>query len=281
MKTLSLQYTSIIGAAALGAVVALAPANSHAMDYSGKKLRLTVPTKEGGGTDRYSRIFKPYLEKYLPGNPTVLVVNKPGGSGIKGSNWFQRKAKRDGTDIISSGGSVFTSYVFGGKKVKFDLLKWNPVVMSPFGTCFYAHKETGVKGKDSVADIKTIRSAGQLRMGGKNPTSSELRAFLAYNLLGMHNISPVYGLSSGKRRKAVLRGELKMGMDSALKCLKVKKRYVKKGKVAMYMTMGFVKADGSIVRDPAMRNSLMLRNFMKKLTANRFRVRKRKPGAIS
>ena len=254
MKSLHTQLFTAIGAITLGTAVALAPVSSHAIDYAGKKIQIVVASKEGGSTDRYSRIFQPFLEKYLPGKPTVLVVMKPGGSGVKASNWFEKKANRDGTTLLTTGSSVYTSFMFGGKKVKFDLLKWNPVVMSPFGTCFYAHKKSGVKGKDPVADIKKLRAGGNLMMGMKNPTSSELRAFLSYDILGIHNVKPIFGIRTGERRKAVLRGELQLSIDSALKCQKVKKKYVTKGTVAIYMSLGFLKADGSVVRDPSFPN---------------------------
>ena len=77
--------------AAAGLFVSLAgilPAS--AVDYSGKKITIIVPFKEGGGTDGLARLFAPYLQKELPGNPDVIVLNQPGGGGVTGSNKFQR-----------------------------------------------------------------------------------------------------------------------------------------------------------------------------------------------
>ena len=71
------------GLLAFGTVVA---APVQAVDFSGKKIKLVVPFGEGGGGDRYGRLWQSFLEKYLPGNPTILVLNKPGGGGIKGNN---------------------------------------------------------------------------------------------------------------------------------------------------------------------------------------------------
>lgn len=249
MNKIRLQLQGVVAALAVAIITVFVAADARAVEFSGKTIELVVPSKEGSGTDRYARIFQPFLEKHLPGNPTVILVSKPGGSGIKGSNWFERKAKRDGTTIIATGGSIPVGYVFAGDQVKFDLLGWNPIVLSPFGICYQARKETGVTGTDGVADIKALRKADRLRMGAKNRTSSELQAFMSYALLGIKNVRPVFGLSSGKRRQAISRGELEMGQDASLKCKKVSKNLAKNG-VYIYMTAGFAQPDGSIVRDP-------------------------------
>ena len=68
-----------------------------AVDFSGKKITIITPFKEGGGTDGLARLFAPYLQKELPGNPDVIVLNQPGGGGVTGSNKFQRTAAKDGT----------------------------------------------------------------------------------------------------------------------------------------------------------------------------------------
>ena len=64
----------------------------------------------------------------------------------------------------------------------------------------------------------------------------------------------MFGLSSGRRRKATLRGELQLTYDSTGAFLKKAKKYVKKGEVIHYMTLGFALPDGSVGRDPAFPN---------------------------
>jgi tripartite-type tricarboxylate transporter receptor subunit TctC len=244
----------MLRALALGATVALAPSIGIAADYSGKTIQVTIPTKEGGGTDKYGRIFAAFLGKHLPGNPKIIAVNKPGGGGIKASNWFHKNAPTDGTVLMATGGSVQTGFVFGGKRTKFDLLKWNPIVLSPFGICLMARKELGVKGKDAIADVKALRKAGgkqRLLMGDKHAHSSGLGAFVAYHYLGIPNVKPLFGLSSGKRRKAIARGELQLSIETVIKCKKNHKKLKKKG-VITYAALGFAKPDGSIGRDPIM-----------------------------
>ncbi|MEQ8192884.1 MAG: hypothetical protein RIB59_00200 [Rhodospirillales bacterium] len=241
-----------IGIFMLGLSLGFAPA-ANAADFSGKTVQIIVPSKEGSGTNRYARLLQKFMEKYLPGNPAVLVVNKPGGAFVKGSNWFQREAKPNGLMLITGSSSMLNSYVFGGKKIQYKLLTWRPVILSPFGTQFLTLRKTGVEGKDIGKDIRILQK-GAWSSGGKNPTSGELRSFLAYDLLGIKNITPVFGLSTGGRRKALLRGELQLSHDNTVAYLGKSKKYVEKGLLSHYMTLGYIQPDGTIGPDPAFPN---------------------------
>lgn len=237
-------------AIAAAAVMVAAPQAALAVDFSGKKVTIIVPFKEGGGADTYSRLFQPFLEKYLPGSPTVLVRNQPGGGSVKGANKFDRTAKGDGLTALACSTSSLVNYVIGGKKVKYDVLKWRPVVLSPRGTIFYANPKLGVKGKDVVADIKVLQKS-KLNFGAKTPTSSELRAVMAFEMLGIKDVNVVFGLSTGKQRKAFLRGELDINYDSAGTYTRKVVKFAEKGMLVPVFTMGFADASGKIGRDPA------------------------------
>ena len=239
---------SVLSAAVVAAGLAFSPITTSAADFKAKKVTLVVPLKEGGGSDHYARLFAPFFSMHLPGKPKVLVLNKPGGSGVKASNWFQKQAKVDGSQFMVVSTSNQTSMVPGGKKIKYDLNKWRFIMLSPKGTVVYALPKTGAKGKDIKADVTAIRKV-VMNHGAKNPTSAELRSFLAFDMLGF-KIKPVFGLSTGKQRKAILRGELHINYDSSDAYLAKAHKYVKNGKIVPIMTLGYF-ANGKIGRDPA------------------------------
>ena len=241
-------WRTAIASAALGFAFALPAESSDAADFSGQRVELVVSSSEGSGTDAFARIFQPFLEKYLPGNPTVVVANRPGGSGLVGSNWFDRNANNDGTTLIVTGGSLPVTFLFAGDKVKFDMVAWNPVVVAPFGTCYQAREELGVHGEDPAADVEALRKADELTFGAKNATSSEVLAFMTFDFLGV-DLTPVFGLESGESRQGIQRGELSMNQDSSVKCISQREPLGERG-VKVFMTSGLADANGEIVRDP-------------------------------
>ena len=80
------------------------PENSGAKDWPTKPITLVVPWPAGGGTDRAARLLSPKLSKIL--DVPILVVNKPGASGIIGT-LEAVKAPPDGYTLLMdcNGGS--------------------------------------------------------------------------------------------------------------------------------------------------------------------------------
>jgi tripartite-type tricarboxylate transporter receptor subunit TctC len=95
---------SIITFALLTAVLCLAlPASSaEPVSFEGKTIKLIIPSTAGGGTDVAARLVGRFFNKYLPGNPTVIPQNMPGGGGVTSLNFLAQQAKADGLTIAVS-----------------------------------------------------------------------------------------------------------------------------------------------------------------------------------
>ena len=76
----------------------------------------------------------PYFQKYLPGKPKILVVNKPGAGGILGANYFEQRAKKDGTWVFALSTSTIANFTLGDPRVKFKLNEYIPIILSPRST---------------------------------------------------------------------------------------------------------------------------------------------------
>ncbi|MEQ8193045.1 MAG: hypothetical protein RIB59_01010 [Rhodospirillales bacterium] len=266
----TMKPTIMLGILALAAGTAGtvgAPTLAGAADFSGKKIQLITPYREGGGTDTYARLFAPYLAKHLPGKPVILVKNLPGGGSIKGSNKFEASAKPDGLMFVATSTSTMVSQVFGGDKRKFNMLKWRQIMVSPRGTIIYTSPSTGAKGKDAAADIKAMRGK-KLLYGGKKANAGELRTIVAFEVLGL-DVQSVFGLSRGNARKAFMRGELNLSHDTAGTYFKKVEKLVKQGKAVPLFTLGFPNGKGKIGRDPAFPNLPHLAEVYEKLNGKK------------
>lgn len=103
----SLSNRTVFGALTIF-VAACNPALAQApVSFEGKTINFLVGFPAGGGTDASARVIAPYITKYLPGNPTVVVNNMPGADGMTAMNSFVQRTAADGTTITM--GSTTTS----------------------------------------------------------------------------------------------------------------------------------------------------------------------------
>lgn len=215
-------------------------------DFSGKRLRVIVPFNEGGGTDSLTRALVPFMQKYLPGNPKILVVNKPGAGGIVGSNFFESRAKKDGTWVIALSTSAIMNYILGDPRVKFDIKKWEPIILLPRGNMIYGRSELGLKGLNPKAFVAKLRSypKDKLIFGGKTPTSSAINKRMALSLLGVE-VKNVWGMKgNGPMAQAFERGEFTLNFDNSLSYLNNRKSFRTSGIATELFTWGAPDAQG-------------------------------------
>jgi tripartite-type tricarboxylate transporter receptor subunit TctC len=94
--------------------------------YKGKQIRFIVRTTVGGDYDEYTRLFARFLGKHIPGNPSIIVLNMPGGGGITAANYMAQIAPKDGTVIgIVSQGLAVDQALHMSPQLKADLRTFN------------------------------------------------------------------------------------------------------------------------------------------------------------
>jgi tripartite-type tricarboxylate transporter receptor subunit TctC len=80
-------------------------ADAVAEFYTGKQIRFIIRSGAGGGYDQYARLLGRHIGRHIPGRPSVIPVNMPGGGGIRAANYVAKIAPQDGTilTIVSQG----------------------------------------------------------------------------------------------------------------------------------------------------------------------------------
>lgn len=106
---------------------ALIAAEPNSLDFIWKQLTIDVPSTPGSGFDVSARLLGRYIGKYLPGNPNVLIVNRPGAGGLTMTNYVYNSAPRDGTEIGTSAASFMIDRLLRGEKSesRFDPMQFN------------------------------------------------------------------------------------------------------------------------------------------------------------
>ena len=89
--------------------------------YAGKTITLFAGSSPGGGTDQTVRLIARHLERYIPGKPSILVVNKPGAGGLIAVNELYNLRKPDGLTMSNINTGAIFAVAGGNDSIKFDL----------------------------------------------------------------------------------------------------------------------------------------------------------------
>ena len=158
---------------------ALAAPQAVAEFYRGKTISIVVGSEAGGGYDLNARVLGRYLGRYVPGNPTVIVQNKPGASSLAAANYVYEIAPKDGTVIAGVQRPVPFPTLFVGSGVRYDVRKiqWLGSTMNELGVVVAWHTAPQL----SFADVLNT----PMIVGGTGPaTDPEIFARALNRILG-------------------------------------------------------------------------------------------------
>lgn len=179
-----------------GALATPAVADEVADFYRGKQLAIQVGFAAGGGYDTTARIFARHLGKHVPGNPTVIVQNLPGGGSAKLVSKLFNATPPNGLVVGSMTPQIMMAPLFGKRKMKFvtSEFEWVGSLHQDIMACaVWKGAGEGIRNlKDAIA------AKGPLLFGSSRP-SSPLSTYPMFikKVLGA-NIKLVFGYRGTK-----------------------------------------------------------------------------------
>ena len=136
--------------------------------YSQRIVSIVVGSGAGGGFDTTARLVARHIGRHIPGTPTVIVVNMPGGGGLVAANHLFSAAPKDGTVIGLFHEAQVMNQLTGGEGVQFDLLKFNWL-----GSSYDDPNVCIVRSDASVTRFQdVIDRAEPIAVGGTGPGSN-------------------------------------------------------------------------------------------------------------
>ncbi len=213
-KLLRTASLAAIVALAAGMAVFIAPAAEAADPYfAGKTVSLLVGFDAGGGVDLTARMFAKYVGKHIPGNPTVIVKNMPGGSSMKAHNYIFESAKGDG-ETLFYGPWFPASQILKAPGVRFNYAGFQMVAaFSTSGFMVYGRNDIVPGGLKKSSDIVNAKS---LKFAGQNPFNVfDLLGTLSIELFGVHYDYVTGYRGSAAIRSSMMKNETNIGVDSA------------------------------------------------------------------
>jgi tripartite-type tricarboxylate transporter receptor subunit TctC len=188
------------------AVIFLIPKDSIAQApyYKGKTISVIEGRSPGGVGDLRTKAILPFLQKYIPGNPTVVPEYMPGAGGRQAANYVYR-AKPEGLTIGASSPGVLASAMLGEPGVDYDPAKFI-YLGSPFSennNIFATRKAVGIN------NLEKLRAASGLRIGAQSVGHVQyIRGRLFAWLLGLKDAKFVVGYAGNELDIALERGEI-------------------------------------------------------------------------
>lgn len=150
--------------------------------YKGKTLAFRVGYGTGGGFDTTTRLVARYFGEHLPGNPSVIVENMPGGGGMRVANHLFDAAPKDGTILGVFSPDVALEPLFGNKNAKFsaDQFSWIGSMTTDINSCaVWKGAGVGIKTLDDLVKAKKTIVFGS---SGPQSNTSKYPHFLKHVL---------------------------------------------------------------------------------------------------
>ncbi len=152
-------------ASAAVAVVPCAHAETAEPFFARKTITISVGYTAGGSYDLYSRLIARHLGKHIPGNPTVVAQNMPGGGSMKAANYIYQVAPKDGTALGVIVELAALEQVLGNNAVQYDAAKFTYVGRVATSNNIFMQWHTSKV--QSIADSQRIEST----LAGTGPGS--------------------------------------------------------------------------------------------------------------
>jgi tripartite-type tricarboxylate transporter receptor subunit TctC len=196
--------------------------------FQGKTITIVQGRDPGGTGDMRVRAMMPFLQKHIPGNPTIVNEYMPGGGSRKAANHVYKTARPDGLTIGNLGLGMVSAALLGEEGVTYDVDKFI-YLGSPFSShhaIFVTRKEAG------LSTIEKLRAADGIRIGGQSvgfSTYIEGRLF-AY-ILGLKEPRFVTGYGGAELDPVLMRGEIDARATSADTVLQRNPDWLQKGLV--------------------------------------------------
>jgi tripartite-type tricarboxylate transporter receptor subunit TctC len=147
-------------ALASGLASGAANADPIADFYKGKTVTIVASSGAGGPIDLACRAVAKFMSRHIPGNPTIVVRNMPGGGHVLMSNFMFTQAPKDGTYIGGVVNSIPTHQVIDGRGVRFDASKFLWLGSTGYSNLMtFAWHTSGFKTIKDVFDRELVTGA--------------------------------------------------------------------------------------------------------------------------
>ncbi|HZD41806.1 MAG TPA: tripartite tricarboxylate transporter substrate-binding protein, partial [Terriglobales bacterium] len=135
--------------------------------YKGKTIRIVAGYPAGDTNDQWPRLFAQFMTQHIPGNPTIIVQNMPGGGSMIAANYVYSVGKADGLTLGWISPALYFDQLVGRKQVQFDWAKFAWI-----GSPVESEHQMYMRSDSPYKTVEDIRRAAVSPRCGATGTSS-------------------------------------------------------------------------------------------------------------
>jgi tripartite-type tricarboxylate transporter receptor subunit TctC len=208
--------------------------------YKGKTITIIGGREPGGTGAMRVQALIPYLRKYIPGDPAVIVEYMPGGGGRKATNYIYASARPDGLTIGNVGAGLIANAILGEAGVQYDIDKLI-YLGTPNSGVHYVFK---THAKLGLSNIEKLRAYSGLRIGAQTVGHDIYIAGRLFAwIVSLKDLKFVTGYSGLELDLALMRGEIDARANIADTVLHRNPEFVEKGLVHFHAIVEIPKGD--------------------------------------
>jgi tripartite-type tricarboxylate transporter receptor subunit TctC len=125
VQTRSCGYAALAASIVVFVLPGAAQAQSAEEFYRGKQLSMIIGYPTGGSNDIYARAVARHIGKHIPGKPTVVPRNMPGGGSLIAANHVFNVAPKDGTTLSLIASTIPLEERLGAPNVRLKVTEFN------------------------------------------------------------------------------------------------------------------------------------------------------------
>jgi tripartite-type tricarboxylate transporter receptor subunit TctC len=193
--------------------------------FQGKTVTILESSAPGGVGSMRTKAVVPFLQKYIPGNPTIVMQYMDGGGGRKAANHLYTSVRPDGLTIGRMSTPFVMQPMLGESGVLYDIDKVSYLGTSYSGGyhVFMTRREAGI---DS---LEKLRAAAGTRIGSQSVGHLiYISGRMFAHLMGLKQPRFVTGYSSPELDVAIEQGEIDARSTVADSLLHEKPQWVDK-----------------------------------------------------
>ena len=194
--------------------------------FQGKTVTILESSGPGGVGSMRTKAVVPFLQKYIPGNPTVVIQYMDGGGGRKAANHLYTTVRPDGLTIGRMSTPFVMHSILGESGVLYDIDKVSYLGTSYSGGyhVFLTRKEAGLDSREKLRAASGVRIGSQ-SVGHLIYISGRMFTYL----MGLKQPKFVTGYNSPELDIAIEQGEIDGRTTVADSLLHEKPQWVDKG----------------------------------------------------